>query len=67
MKRAMAVAAALLAALGVLEVGLRLAGYGAPQLHQPDPQLGWSLRAHKRGAYLGEDGRTQVTLARKDG
>ncbi|TMH41346.1 MAG: SGNH/GDSL hydrolase family protein [Betaproteobacteria bacterium] len=60
MKRAMAVAAALLAALGVLEVGLRLAGYGAPQLHQPDPQLGWSLRAHKRGAYLGEDGRTQV-------
>src|SRR5438067_1573438 len=57
MRRAMVVGAALLAAL---EVGLRLAGYAAPELHQLDPQLGWSLRAHKRGAYQGEDGRTQV-------
>ncbi|HET7366275.1 MAG TPA: SGNH/GDSL hydrolase family protein [Burkholderiales bacterium] len=60
MTRALAVAAALLAALGVLEAGLRLAGYGTPELHQLDPQLGWSLRAHKRGAYLGADGRTRV-------
>ena len=60
MKRAMLVAAALLVALGMLEIGLRLAGYGAPELHQLDPQLGWSLRAHKRGVYTGQDRRTRV-------
>jgi hypothetical protein len=54
-----ALAAALgLAALALVEVALRLAGYSAPQLHQLDPDLGWSLRAHKRGWYAGEAGRT---------
>jgi hypothetical protein len=49
MKRAMVVAAAALAALVLLELVLRATGYSAPQLYQLDPQLGWSLRAHRHG------------------
>jgi hypothetical protein len=58
MKRVALAAGLALAAMGILEVGLRLAGYSTPELHQLDADLGWSLRAHKRGGYPGEAGRT---------
>jgi hypothetical protein len=58
MKRVALAAALALAAIAILEVGLRLAGYSAPELHQLDADLGWSLRAHKHGGYPGEAGRT---------
>jgi hypothetical protein len=38
------VAACTIALLGALEAGLRLAGYGSPRWHQPDRDLGWTLR-----------------------
>ena len=62
MKRAALVACAALAALAMLEVGLRLGGYSTPELHQLDPQLGWSLRAHRQGWYAGDEGRTRVVV-----
>ena len=58
MKRIILAAAFAFAALALLEVALRLAGYSAPELHQLDADLGWSLRAHKRGSHAGEAGRT---------
>jgi hypothetical protein len=61
-RRAALAAGAALAAAAVLEVALRLAGYSTPQLHQLDADLGWSLRAHKSGAYAAEDGRTHVAI-----
>ena len=65
MKRAALGAAAALAALLVLELVLRAAGYSAPQLYQLDPQLGWSLRAAKHGwrSYDGERGYAIINAA----
>lgn len=51
-------AAALAAALLLCEGGLRAAKVGAPTWYKPDPQLGWSLRAHKRG----REGRSYVWI-----
>jgi acetyltransferase AlgX (SGNH hydrolase-like protein) len=59
----MGIAAALAGgALLILELFLRATGYGTPDLFQLDPQLGWSLRAHKQGWYAGESGRTRVAI-----
>ena len=65
MKRAALGAAAALGALLLLELTLRAAGYSAPQLYQLDPQLGWSLRAHKHGwrSYDGERGYAIINAA----
>ena len=62
MKRAALLGGAALAALAALEIALRLGGYGTPQLHQLDPELGWSLRANKSGSYAGEGGRVRVAI-----
>ncbi|MFN2646297.1 MAG: hypothetical protein ABR570_15015 [Burkholderiales bacterium] len=62
MKRGWLAAGAALAALVVLEAVLRLGGYATPDLHQLDPQLGWSLRPHKQGWYAGDEGRTRVAI-----
>ena len=62
MKRAALVAGAAAAALVLLELTLRAVGYSTPQRHQLDPQLGWSLRAHKQGWYAGEAGRTRFVV-----
>jgi hypothetical protein len=58
-------AAAVLGALLLLELALRAAGYSAPQLYQLDPQLGWSLRAAKRGwrSYDGDRGYAIINAA----
>lgn len=62
MKRVSIAAALLGGALLVAELFLRATGYGTPDLRQLDPQLGWSLRAHKQGWYAGEAGRTRVAI-----
>jgi len=64
-KRAALGAAAAFGALLVLELVLRAAGYSAPQLYQLDPQLGWSLRAAKRGwrSYDGDRGYAIINAA----
>ena len=62
MKR-MGLAAGLIGgALLILELFLRATSYGTPDLFQLDPQLGWSLRAHKQGWYAGASGRTRVAI-----
>jgi len=64
-KRAALGAVAVLGALLLLELALRAAGYSAPQLYQLDPQLGWSLRAAKRGwrSYHGDRGYAIINAA----
>jgi hypothetical protein len=43
---------------------LRLIGFGAPILYQPDPRLGWILRAGAEGWYASEGrGFVQVNSA----
>ena len=65
MRRVALGAAAVLGALLLLELGLRAAGYSAPQLYQLDPQLGWSLRAAKHGwrSYHGDRGYAIINAA----
>ena len=65
MRRATLGAVAVFGALLVLELALRAAGYSAPQLYQLDPQLGWSLRAAKRGwrSYDGDRGYAIINAA----
>ena len=61
--RSVAIAAAALAAVVLMvEVGLRVAGYSAPDWYQLDPHLGWSGRPHKRGVYAYEGGHTYVRM-----
>lgn len=50
-----------LALLFVLELALRALGYSWPRFHQPDPQLGWRLRADLSGWFTGE-GRSFVRI-----
>ncbi|HET7197194.1 MAG TPA: SGNH/GDSL hydrolase family protein, partial [Burkholderiales bacterium] len=50
---ALAGAAAVLVLLAV-ELGLRVAGAGAPAWHRPDALLGWRLRPYARGPHLGQ-------------
>jgi lysophospholipase L1-like esterase len=59
MKRTMLTAgvillATLAAIIGVGELGLRLVGFSAPIWHQPDAQLGWTLRPGASGWYTKE-------------
>ena len=62
MKRWSIAAALVAGAVLTLELVLRATSYATPDLHQLDPQLGWSLRAHKQGWYAGESGRTRVAI-----
>jgi lysophospholipase L1-like esterase len=51
-------------ALLLAEALLRLIGFGAPILYQPDPRLGWILRAGAKGWYTSEGrGFVQVNSA----
>jgi hypothetical protein len=43
-----------LAGVAMLELLLRAAGFYAPAWYGPDRELGWSLRPHLSGRYLGE-------------
>jgi len=61
-RRWLAAGGAALAALVLVEAALRLGNYATPDLHQLDPQLGWSLRPHKQGWYAGDEGRTRVVV-----
>lgn len=62
MKSAAIAAAILAAAVLLLEVGLRILGYSSPAWYQLDPQLGWSLRAHRQGIHLQDGQRTHVRI-----
>jgi hypothetical protein len=62
MKAAAIAAAALAAALLMLEVALRVVGYSSPHWYQLDPQLGWSLRPHRQGVHLQDGTRTYVRI-----
>lgn len=62
MRAAALVCAALVACVALAEVGLRVAGYSAPQWYQPDPQLGWSLRAHKHGWHASAAGLARIDI-----
>lgn len=65
MRKPAIIAAALAGALLIVELALRAAGYSAPQLYQPDPELGWSMRANKHGwrSYGGERGYAIISAA----
>jgi len=57
--------AALAAGLGLLlllEVALRAVGYSAPQWHQLDPRLGWTLRPHRHGWFVADGVRSPVHI-----
>jgi hypothetical protein len=62
MKAAAIVAAALGAAMLLIEVALRVIGYSSPQWYQLDPHLGWSLRPHRAGVHLEDGQRTFVRI-----
>lgn len=62
MKRTFIAAAALAAAVLMLEVALRVVGYSSPEWYQLDSQLGWSGRPHKRGVHVHDGGHTYVRM-----
>jgi hypothetical protein len=62
MKAIAIAAAALAAAVLVVEVALRILGYSAPQWYRLDPHLGWSLRPHRVGTHVEEGRRTFVRI-----
>ena len=49
------------AALGLVEGGLRLVGYGFPEFYWPDARLGWVLWPNTRGMFTAE-GRAYVSI-----
>jgi len=59
MKRA---ALAAVAVLLVLELGLRLIGYAAPQWYELDRELGWRLHPHRHGWYLADGAKSPVHI-----
>jgi lysophospholipase L1-like esterase len=58
------VGVAIVVAVFLAEILLRLIGFGAPVLYRPDPQLGWILRPGATGWYTSEGhGLVQVNSA----
>jgi hypothetical protein len=60
--RAVTLGAVALAGLLILELILRVLGYSAPNWHRLDPQLGWTLRAHRHGMHVENGERTSVRI-----
>lgn len=62
-KRTALVAGALVFLLVGAEAFLRVWGYSAPQFHRLDPDLGWTLREHRRGWHVAEGERVRVYVS----